>query len=192
MLVVARSVAPDIDWRQGNATMLPLRDGEEFDVVVCQQGLQFFPDKAAAAGEMRRALAKNGRLAVITWRSDEEIPFFLDLRRMAERHLGAIVDPRYSLGDGMPLEALLRDAGFQNVQSTKIARGIRFEDGAVFLRLNAMAFIGMSAAGKSMNDEERKAAVEAILADSAPVLERYSDAWGTTFEASTNLATATA
>jgi ubiquinone/menaquinone biosynthesis C-methylase UbiE len=57
MLAVARSAAPSIDWREGNASALPLRDGEQFDVVVCQQGLQFFPDKAAAAGEMRRALA---------------------------------------------------------------------------------------------------------------------------------------
>src|SRR5262245_49759668 len=44
MLAVARAVAPRIDWREGDAGTLPLRDGEQFDVVVCQQGLQFFPD----------------------------------------------------------------------------------------------------------------------------------------------------
>jgi ubiquinone/menaquinone biosynthesis C-methylase UbiE len=42
MLAVARAVAPNIDWRKGNATALPLNDGEQFDVVVCQQGLQLF------------------------------------------------------------------------------------------------------------------------------------------------------
>ncbi|TJW75951.1 MAG: methyltransferase domain-containing protein, partial [Mesorhizobium sp.] len=36
MLAVARGVAPDIDWRAGNALALPLGDGEQFDVVVCQ------------------------------------------------------------------------------------------------------------------------------------------------------------
>src|SRR5437016_12184300 len=41
MLAVARAVAPSIDWREGNASALPLHDGEQFDVVVCQQGLQF-------------------------------------------------------------------------------------------------------------------------------------------------------
>ena len=56
MLAVARGVAADIDWREGNAGALPLREYEQFDVVVCQQGLQFFPDRLAAAREMRRAL----------------------------------------------------------------------------------------------------------------------------------------
>src|SRR5262249_53561241 len=45
MLSVARAVASDIDWRECNASALSLRDGEQFNVVVCQQGLQFFPDK---------------------------------------------------------------------------------------------------------------------------------------------------
>jgi len=67
MLAVARAVAPSIDWREGNAGALPLHRGEQFDIVVCQQGLQFFPDKPAAAGEMRRALTRGGRLAVSTW-----------------------------------------------------------------------------------------------------------------------------
>jgi ubiquinone/menaquinone biosynthesis C-methylase UbiE len=63
MLAVARTVAPGIDWRVGNASGLPLHESEQFDVIVCQQGLQFFPDKRAAAAEMRRALAQGGRLA---------------------------------------------------------------------------------------------------------------------------------
>jgi SAM-dependent methyltransferase len=76
MLAVARPAAPDIDWREGDANALPLRGDERFDIVVCQQGLQFFSDKTAAAAEMRRALAQGGRLAVATWRPDEEIPSF--------------------------------------------------------------------------------------------------------------------
>jgi ubiquinone/menaquinone biosynthesis C-methylase UbiE len=71
MLAVARRLVPDIDWRQGNAAALPLQDGEQFNVVVCQQGLQFFPDKLAAVAQMRRALMPGGRLAVSTWRSDD-------------------------------------------------------------------------------------------------------------------------
>ena len=190
MLAVARAVAPRIDWRAGNASALPLRDAEQFDVVVCQQGMQFFPDKVAAAAQMRGALAKGGRLAVATWRSDDEIPFFRDLRRVAERHLGAIVDQRYSLGDAAVLEALLRGAGFEGVQSRKISRTIRFTDGAPFLRLNTMALVGMSAAGKAMADEERKRIVEEIVSESARALQQYSDGSGLAFELSTNLATA--
>ena len=82
MIAMARSVAPEIDWRVGDAGALPLEAGEQFDLVVCQQGLQFFPDRAAAAREMHRALAPDGRLAVSTWRPDEESPVLLELRRI--------------------------------------------------------------------------------------------------------------
>jgi ubiquinone/menaquinone biosynthesis C-methylase UbiE len=190
MLAVARAVAPGIDWRQGAAAALPLRAGEQFDVVVCQQGLQFFPDKRAAAAQMRLALAKGGRLAVATWRSDDEIPFFRDLRRIAERHLGAIADGRYSFGDAATLEALLRDAGFADVRSKTVARIIRFEDGTPFLRLNAMALVGMSAAGKQMADADRKRAAETIASESMPVLRSYTEGEALVFRLATNLATA--
>jgi ubiquinone/menaquinone biosynthesis C-methylase UbiE len=190
MLAVARAVAPSIDWREGHAGALPLTEGEQFNVVVCQQGLQFFPDKPAAAAQMRRALAAGGRLGVATWRSDEEIPFFRELRRIGERHLGAISDQRYSFGTADLLEALLRDAGFQQVRSKILSRVIRFDDGAPFLRLNAMALVGMSAAGKEMNAGQRQQAVDAIVSDSAPALQGYSDGSGLAFELRTNLTTA--
>jgi len=35
MLAVARQVAPDIEWREGNAIDLPLLEKEPFDVIVC-------------------------------------------------------------------------------------------------------------------------------------------------------------
>jgi ubiquinone/menaquinone biosynthesis C-methylase UbiE len=190
MLAVARAVEPAIDWRQGNAGELPLRSGETFDVVVCQQGLQFFPDKPAAAAQMRRALTKGGRLAIATWRPDDEIPFFRELRRVAERHLGAIADQRYSFGEAAPLEALLRDAGFHEVRSRIVSRTIHFGEGVPFLHLNTMALVGMSSSAKELGDQERKRVVEAIVSGSAPVLQPYTIGSGLAFELSTNLATA--
>ena len=190
MLAVARAVAPDIDWREGNASSLPLNEGEQFDVVVCQQGLQFFSEKVQAIAQMRRALAEHGRLAVATWRSDDEIPFFRELRKVAERHLGAVTDHRYALGDATLLERLLRDAGFHDVDVKTVARVIRFDEGEPFIRLNTMAFVGMSTTGKAMSDDERKRVMEDIINESAPVLQQYSDGSELTFELRTNLATA--
>lgn len=189
MLVVARRVGPGIDWLEGDATALPLNDEERFDVVVCQQGLQFFKDKTAAVAQMSRALRTGGRLAVSTWLSDEEIPFMRDLRRVAERHVGPIADPRHSFGNGAQLEALLRDGGFTGVRSQVISRTIRFNDRR-FVRMNAMALVGMSEAGKAMDKDERKRAAEAIGSDSESVLQAYADGPGVAFELSTNLATA--
>lgn len=190
MIAVARRVAPDIDWREGDATALPLQDDEQFDVVVCQQGLQFVPDKPVAAREMRRALSPRGRLAVSTWRPDEEIPFVRALRRVAEQHVGPIVDRRHSFGEAGPLEALLRDAGFHDVRSRVVSRTIRFDDGSVFARLNAMALVGMSAAASGMPDEDREQRVAAIVSDSAGVVSGSTDDAGLAFELATNVATA--
>jgi len=191
MLAVAREVARGIDWREGDATRaLPLQDNEQFDVVVCQQGLQFFSDKPAAARHMRRALAANGRLAVSTWRPDEELPVLWELRRVAERHVGALVDRRHSLGEAGPLERLLREAGFRDVRSKTVSRTIHFDDGSVFVRLNAMALVGMSAASRDMSDEERGQIGAAIVRDSADVLRAHTDTTGFAFELSANVATA--
>ena len=132
MLNVARAVAPNVDWRQGNANELPLKPGEQFDVVTCQQGMQFFPDRPTTVAQMRRALGKDGRLAVSTWRSDSEIPFFRELRSVAERHLGPIIDQRHSFGETALLDALLREAGLNDVRVKTISRTIRFEDSGPF------------------------------------------------------------
>ncbi len=190
MLAVARGVAPDIDWREGDAQALPLHDDELFDVVVCQQGLQFFPDKPAAAGQMRRALAAGGRLAVSTWRPDEEMPVLRELRRVAERHVGAIEDRRHGFGEAGPLEALLRSVGFGDVDVKVESRTIRFDDASVFVRLNAMALVGMSPVAKDMADEERAQVMAAIERDSVAVVQPHTDAMGFAYELRANVATA--
>ena len=70
MITVARSLpAPagaPIAWIECSALGLPLQNAT-MDVVLCQQGLQFFPDKALAMREMRRVLARGGRLALSVW-----------------------------------------------------------------------------------------------------------------------------
>lgn len=190
MLAVARKLAPDIDWREGDASALPLLDHEEFDVVVSQQGLQFFPDKPAAVRQMRRALAANGRLAVSTWRPEEEFPVLLELHHVAERHVGALVDRRHSCGEAEPVETLLREAGFRDVRSRRVSHTIRFDDGSVFVRLNAVALVGMSAASKNMSDDERGKIVAAIVHDSADVVRRQTDEEGFAYEISANVVTA--
>ena len=70
MIAVARSlptpVGASIEWIERSALDLRLQDAS-MDVVLCQQGLQFFPDKALAMREMRRVLARGGRLALSVW-----------------------------------------------------------------------------------------------------------------------------
>src|SRR5438105_3778195 len=71
MIAVARSLpAPNgapIEWLERSALDLGLEDAS-FEAVLCQQGLQFFPDKALALREMRRVLDRGGRLALSVWK----------------------------------------------------------------------------------------------------------------------------
>lgn len=61
-----RSDLPDVTWQQADALALPFPDGS-FDVVTCQFGVMFFPDKVAGFGEARRVLAPGGAFVFNTW-----------------------------------------------------------------------------------------------------------------------------
>jgi len=193
MLAMARSTAPAIDWREGDAARLPVGNNETFDIVTCHQGLQFFADKPAATREMRRVLAAGGRLALGTWHRVDEIPLMRDLQSVAEGHLGTFVDQRHSFGDPDAIRPLLAEAGFGMIRVETVTHTIRMSDGAaIFARLNTMAIVAMSAAAKIMTDEQRAQAVAAITNDSVVAMQRYLDGNDLVWDLGTNIATARA
>ncbi len=192
MLAVARKVEPTIEWRDGNATSLPVDEGERFSLLTCHQGLQFFPDKAGAAREMRRVLAPKGRVAIATWRPLQDIPVALELNNLAERHVGKIVDSRHSFGNADALKTLLEDAGFQDVRVDTFSHNVRFADGALYARLNAMAVIGMSEKGKGLTEAERGELAVRIAADSQDAIARFTTNGEWVLPLTTNVATACA
>jgi SAM-dependent methyltransferase len=55
-----------VEWRQADAMQLPFPEGA-FELVVCQFGAMFFPDKAHAFGEARRVLAPGGAFVFNVW-----------------------------------------------------------------------------------------------------------------------------
>ena len=76
MLAVARTLeneGPPISWMDGSALDLPFQP-ESFDVVLCQLGLQFFPDQLRALHEMRRVLREGGRAAFSVFSPIERTP----------------------------------------------------------------------------------------------------------------------
>jgi ubiquinone/menaquinone biosynthesis C-methylase UbiE len=70
----AVGTARAVEWRQADVTQLPFVDGE-FDMVVCQFGVMFFPDKAKAYSEVRRVLRPGGRFVFNVWDRIEENEF---------------------------------------------------------------------------------------------------------------------
>jgi ubiquinone/menaquinone biosynthesis C-methylase UbiE len=105
-----------VTWRQADAQMLPFPDGM-FDVVVCQFGVMFFPDKPRAFAEAARVLKPGGRFLFSVWDRIEENEF----ADLVVRAVAALYphDPPMFLArtphghhDAAALEAQLRTAGF--------------------------------------------------------------------------------
>jgi len=63
-----------VKWQQADATQLPFDDAS-FDIIVCQFGMMFFPDKARAISEARRVLRPGGMLLFNVWDRIEENEF---------------------------------------------------------------------------------------------------------------------
>ena len=89
MLAVARRIGTggvQVEWVEGSALKLPFSD-EAFDVVFCQLGLQFFPDRPRAMSEMRRVLAPSGRLGLSVYTAIENTPVAQALADALDQHL---------------------------------------------------------------------------------------------------------
>jgi SAM-dependent methyltransferase len=63
---VTQSAATHMEWHCASALNMPFKDGE-FDLCLCLQGAQFFPDRLAGLAEIRRVLQPSGRLVASIW-----------------------------------------------------------------------------------------------------------------------------
>ena len=124
MLAVARALpAPagaTIAWLEGNATSLA-RPDDAFDLVLCQQGVRFFSDRAAALQEMGRVLTDGGRVVISVWQALHRHPVYEALFAATARYVGVIistVDVSFALWDAEELRTLLSDAGLQRIAMT--------------------------------------------------------------------------
>lgn len=179
MLAVGRSLpAPDgapIDWREGSAMALPLPDAS-FDLAVCQHGLQYFSDRAAALCEMHRVLAPGGRVAICVWRYVEHNPLSRLLQESIARRLNstpAALFPGFVLGDAAELRTLLSAAGFRDVLVVEQPLTVRepWDDALVTQTLKAVAAVlPMYAA---MTAEELAALAQATQDEIGPALQAF-------------------
>lgn len=72
MLATAGRRSDDVTWVEASALDMPFDDGE-FDVAICSQGVQFFPEPVAGLREMARVAS---RMAVTVWSARSEVPWF--------------------------------------------------------------------------------------------------------------------
>jgi ubiquinone/menaquinone biosynthesis C-methylase UbiE len=131
----ARARASDegvgVKWIEGTAESLPFRQ-PAFDLVTCQQGLQFVPDRALACREMRRVIAPGGRAVIAAWCAiDQQGPYHA-IDELAARRSGKRYVTPFSLTDAKVLEGLLADAKFFAIAVEVASRQVRVPDPARF------------------------------------------------------------
>jgi ubiquinone/menaquinone biosynthesis C-methylase UbiE len=122
MLAVAQQqVSPDerLAWQPADAATLPF-DPASFDVVACQFGIMFFPDKAAALREARRVLKPGGTILFNIWDSlpRNEVAFIAHeaLARAYPSRPPTFLETPYGFFDAGVVRSLLRDAGFADIR----------------------------------------------------------------------------
>jgi SAM-dependent methyltransferase len=116
MLVVARRLAPGVDWRLGLAEALPFAD-RRFDHVFCQFGLMFFDDRAAALREMHRVARPGGQVRVAVWDVLGRSPGYAAMVTLLDRLFGSRVADAlrapFALGDPDALYDTVSNAGLE-------------------------------------------------------------------------------
>lgn len=181
MLRVARERAASegvtVEWREGDAADLDLPDGS-FDLVVCQQGLQFFAEPVRALREAGRVLDVGGRIVLNVWQPLGQHPVYEALLEAEARHLGAdlgTVATPFTFGGSDRLSAVMEEAGFEEIEITERTLDVRFPEPDTFVALTVMAGAAVVPELALESEEERTALIEAVSRDSADVLERYRE-----------------
>jgi ubiquinone/menaquinone biosynthesis C-methylase UbiE len=167
MLQVARARLPALEWREGSVLALPFAAGE-FDVMFCQLGLQFFPDRPAALSEMQRVLARGGRFGASVYSSIERNPAAEALASSLDRHVGKGASRakrhEHSLADRAELAGLLATAGFADVRVETVTLEVRFASAEEWVRIQ-FAATPLAALLEGLGPSERERLVALVGAD---------------------------
>lgn len=155
--VRAREESVPVTWSMRDFAATSLK-AASFDLVTCQQGLQFAADRAAVVKEARRLLASGGRALFACWAALERQDGFREVEEIATKHFGPGAGKSTSMTE-VELRGLLAKQ-FMAVQVETANRLVKFPEPERFAR----SVLAARAAdrGGAMNDDAVAEAVAAI------------------------------
>jgi len=170
----------DVQFIEADAAAYDFQPG--FDLAFSRFGVMFFDDPAAACGNIRRALVKQGRLAFVCWRTFKEndwafAPYeaALDLLPPQEPMAPHAPGP-FAFADAGRLRAILQESGFRNVAikplDTTVNMGATVEEAVT----EALTLGPLARAAAELDETAR----EKIRQRLAPVIGRYRTPYGIT------------
>jgi ubiquinone/menaquinone biosynthesis C-methylase UbiE len=167
MLKVARSIrtssASEIEWYEGSAQDLPFSN-HPFDLVLCQLGLQFFPDRPRAVREMKRVLVPAGRLALSVYSAIEQTPAEDAFARALDHHFGPDASStkraEHVFRDRDELSNLIARQGFEDVTVSIVTMTIGLPSVEDYVRFQLLA-TPMAGLLSTLDPQARDQAIEA-------------------------------
>jgi len=170
MLAVAAEVASAMDGIHGDMMALPFDDGE-FDMVACQQGLQFAPDPDRAVAEFFRVLVPGGRMALSVWTELDKSPGQAAVFATLGELLGTDTSrpPAFSLPDQERVLDMVRVAGFVELRTGVETRVSTYPSAQTFVEtmLAGASRITRNALG-DLPEERRSAFIADVVDHLAP------------------------
>ena len=110
-----------IEWYQSDVAELPFDDAS-FSLAICQQGLQYFPEKELALTEIRRILKPGGRLATTVWSGAS--PLFLAIAKALDTYVSHEIAQHsltpFTFNDKNLIESLMSSAGYHEIRVSNI------------------------------------------------------------------------
>ena len=187
-IATARAIDPSIDWREGDAGSLPFTD-QEFVLVVCQQGFQFFPDRVKVVQEIHRVLNPGGRVVIAVWSFLEKSPGYLALANALGRNVGSsaagLLDELFVFPDPNEWRLSFLNKGFQEAKATTRSNDAVFASAGESTRAIAVGSIM-----RRTNTRFSEETLDSLAADVTTELAPYLGENGLRFPMEAHLLTA--
>jgi hypothetical protein len=156
-------------------------------------GLQFFPDRPTALGEIRRVLAPGGRTGISVFGPIEHNPATHALAGALDLHIGpgASLAKRneHVLAHTDELRTLLQAAAFQDVVIESATKTVRFPSATVYVRVQ-FAATPLATLVERYDPSDRDRLIRAVAEDVGLALAGYTSDAGLTFPQEVHVALA--
>lgn len=182
----------DIDWREGQAENIPFSDGS-FDLITCQQGLQFFKNRLKSVQEAYRVLKSGGRVAIEVFRSVDCNVFFEQAYEVLARKFDvpfSSLTTSFDFGEPEELEGLLISGGFSHITLDEVRQEVHFDRPEHFVEMLIKSVSAVLPVFAQINDSGKTDLVQEVQNNLAGLINQNTQDGMLTFPMFANIATA--